>query len=84
MLNTLKSRILLVLVVWLAVSHIASLWLYTRKHEEAATLLQDAMIADRIAVTTRLLDGVDATERKRLLEMAVRIRRRLTGASRES
>lgn len=68
MLKSLKSRILLILVAWLAVSHIASLWLYARKHEEAATLLQDALIADRIAVTTRLLEGADAAERTRLLK----------------
>jgi signal transduction histidine kinase len=67
-LQTLKSRVLLVLVVWLALSHVASLWLYAGKHEEAATLLQDALIADRVALTTRLLDGADADERNRLLK----------------
>ena len=49
MLKSLKSRVLLVLVVWLALSHLASLWLYARKHEEAASLLQDALVADKIA-----------------------------------
>lgn len=68
MLGTLKSRVLLVLVVWLAAAQLASLWLYARKHEEAATLLQDALVADRLALTTRLLDGVSETERRRLVE----------------
>ena len=52
-LKTLKSRVLLVLVASLALSHIAGLWLYARKHEEAASLLQDTLLADRIEV----LDG---------------------------
>lgn len=67
MLKSLKSRVLLVLVVWLALSHLASLWLYARKHEEAASLLQDALVADQIALVTRLLDQSSEAERARLL-----------------
>lgn len=67
MLKSLKSRVLLVLVVWLALSHLASLWLYARKHEEAASLLQDALVADKIALVTRLLDQSSGAERARLL-----------------
>ena len=67
MLNSLKSRVLVVLVVWLALSHIGSLWLYARKHEEAATLLQDALIADRIAFATKLLDEAEPNARHRMI-----------------
>jgi len=67
-LKTLKSRVLVVLVVSLALSHLVGLWLYARKHEEAASLLQDALLADRIALTARLLEDTTAEERKRLLE----------------
>ena len=68
MLNTLKSRVLVVLVVSLALSHLAGLWLYARKHEEAASLLQDALIADRIALTIRLLEDTTPEDRERLIE----------------
>lgn len=67
MLKTLKSRVLIVLVAWLALSHMAGLWLYARKHEEAASLLQDTLLADRIAVTARLLEDATTEERQRLL-----------------
>ena len=68
MLKTLKSRVLIVLVAWLALSHMAGLWLYARKHEEAASLLQDALLADRIALTARLLNDATAEERQGLLD----------------
>jgi len=66
-LKTLKSRVLLVLVASLALSHLVGLWLYARKHEEAASLLQDALLADRIALTARLLEGAKPEERERLV-----------------
>lgn len=69
MLKSLTSRVLVVLVVWLALSHLGSLWLYARKHEEAASLLQDALIADRIALMTRLLDAATEADRPRLLAL---------------
>jgi signal transduction histidine kinase len=62
-LKTLKSRVLLVLVASLAVSHIAGLWLYARKHEEAASLLQDTLLADRIALTAQLLERAAPADR---------------------
>ncbi len=68
MLNTLKSRVLIVLFVSLALSHLAGLWLYAKKHEEAASLLQDALIADRIALTIRMLEDTAPEDRKRLIE----------------
>ena len=68
MFKTLKSRVLVVLVASLALSHLAGLWLYARKHEEAGALLQDALLADRIALTTRLLDDATPQERSRLIE----------------
>lgn len=67
MLKSLKSRVLLVLVAWLALSHVASLWLYARKHEEAATLLQDALVAERISFVVKLLDESAPEMRERLL-----------------
>ena len=63
MLKTLKARVLLVLVASLAVSHIAGLWLYARKHEEAASLLQDTLLADRIALTAQLLERTAPADR---------------------
>lgn len=69
MLKSLTSRMMVVLVVWLALSHLGSLWLYARKHEEAASLLQDALIADRIALMTRLLDAATDAERPHVFAM---------------
>jgi signal transduction histidine kinase len=66
-LKTLKSRALVVLVASLALSHLVGLWLYARKHEEAASLLQDALLADRIALTARLLEEAKPEERERLV-----------------
>lgn len=67
MFKTLKSRVLVVLVILLALSHIAGLWLYARMHEDAASLLQDALVADRIALTARLLEDASPDDRQRLL-----------------
>ena len=69
MLQSLKSRVLLVLVVWLALSHLGGLWLYARKHEEAASLLQDALLAERIALVTRLVEHARPEERESLLKI---------------
>ena len=67
MFRTLKSRVLVVLVVLLGLSHLAGLWLYARMHERAASLLQDTLVADRISLTARLLEGAPPEERQRLL-----------------
>lgn len=67
MFRSLKSRVLVVLVVWLAVSHLASLWLYARKHEEAASLLQDALVADRIALVVKVLNTSPLDARQDLI-----------------
>ena len=67
MLKTLKSRVLIVLVMWLALSHLAGLWLYARQHEAAASLLQDTLLADRIALTAQLLEEASPAERRALL-----------------
>ena len=67
MLKTLKSRVLIVLVTWLALSHLAGLWLYARQHEAAASLLQDTLLADRIALTAQLLEQASPADRRALL-----------------
>ena len=65
--DSIKARVLMALVVFLVLSHLGGLWLYASKHEEAATLLQDALLADRIALISRLLDDVEPAERGRLV-----------------
>jgi hypothetical protein len=66
-LASLKSRVLVVLVVWLAFAQLGSLWLYARKHEEAATLLQDTLVAERFGFIVRLLDKTPSDTREKLL-----------------
>lgn len=68
LLDTIKGRTVVVLVVLLSVSHLLGLWLYVQKSEEATTLLHDALLAEQIALMTRLAERLPAAERGRMLE----------------
>ena len=60
LLDTIKGRLVVVLVVFLSMSHLLGLWLYVQKSEEATTLLHDALLAEQIAVLTRLAERLPA------------------------
>jgi signal transduction histidine kinase len=68
LLNSLKSRMLLVLMLGLLLSHFLGLWLYARKHDEAASLLQDTLLAERIALVTHLLETTPQGEQEQLVK----------------
>ncbi|MGE0853759.1 MAG: ATP-binding protein [Hyphomicrobiaceae bacterium] len=66
--DTLKGRVVAVLVLFLSASHVLGLWLYAQKSEEAATLLHDALLAEQIALIIRLAERLPAAERPAMLE----------------
>ncbi|MBX9589266.1 MAG: HAMP domain-containing protein [Hyphomonadaceae bacterium] len=66
--DTVKGRVVAVLVLFLSGSHILGLWLYAQKSEEAATLLHDALLAEQIALVTRLAERLAVEERPAMLQ----------------
>ena len=68
LLDSIKGRTVVVLVVFLSISHFFGLWLYVLKSEEATTLLHDALLAEQIALMTRLAERLPVAERDRMLE----------------
>lgn len=66
--DTIKGRVIVVLVLFLSASHVLGLWLYAKKSEEAATLLHDALLAEQIALIVKLAERLPYTERSATLE----------------
>ena len=66
--DTIKGRVVAVLVLFLSASHVLGLWLYAQKSEEAATLLHDALLAEQIALVIRVAERLPATERPAMLQ----------------
>lgn len=66
--DTIKGRVVAVLVLFLSASHVLGLWLYAQKSEEAATLLHDALLAEQMALIIRLAERLPAAERPAMLE----------------
>jgi signal transduction histidine kinase len=86
--DTIKGRVVAVLVLFLSASHVLGLWLYAQKSEEAATLLHDALLAEQIALVVRLAERLPAAERPGMLQAlsgpTVRIALTPTDAARQS
>src|SRR3990170_3701643 len=66
--DTIKGRLVVVLISFLSLSHLLGLWLYVQKSDEATTLLHDALLAEQIALMTRLVDRFPAVERGVVIE----------------
>lgn len=66
--DSIRGRVVVVLIVFLSLSHLGSLWLYVQKSEEAATLLHDALLAEQIALMARVVERLPPVERRRMLE----------------
>lgn len=70
--DSIKGRVVVLLIVFLSLSHLAGLWLYVQKSDEAATLLydalHDALLAEEIALMVRVAERLPAIERRRMLE----------------
>ena len=66
-LDSVKGRIIVILLVFLSLSHLAGLWLYAERSEAATTLLHDALLAERVALISKLVERTPAAERPALL-----------------
>ena len=66
-LDSVKGRIIVILLVFLSLSHLAGLWLYAERSEAATTLLHDALLAERVAVISKLVERTPAADRPALL-----------------
>ena len=66
-LDSVKGRIIIILLVFLSLSHLAGLWLYAERSEAATTLLHDALLAERVAVISKLVERTPAADRPALL-----------------
>ncbi len=66
--DTIKGRVIVVLVIFLSASHVLGLWFYAKKSDEAATLLHDAMLAEQIALVARLAERLPINERQQMLK----------------
>ena len=61
--DTIKGRVVAILVIFLSLSHVMGLWLYVQRSDEATTLLHDALLAEQIALITRLAERLAPGER---------------------
>lgn len=68
-LDSVKGRIVLILLVFLSLSHLAGLWLYAERSEAATTLLHDALLAERVALISKLVERTPTSERQALLNL---------------
>ena len=68
-LDSVKGRIILILLVFLSLSHLAGLWLYAERSEAATTLLHDALLAERVALISKLVERTPTAERPALLTL---------------
>ena len=66
--DSIKGRVVVVLVAFLTVSHLVGLWLYVQKSEEATTLLHDALLAEQMALIARLAERLPAAERSAMFD----------------
>ncbi|MFA5955981.1 ATP-binding protein [Hyphomicrobium sp.] len=68
-LDSVKGRIVLILLIFLSLSHLVGLWLYAQRSEAATTLLHDALLAERVAVISRLVEKTPPLDRRGLLNL---------------
>ncbi len=66
--DSIAARTMLVLLLGLTVSHVASLAIYYSDRADALASLGGSQIAERIAAIGRLMEGSSAAERERVVE----------------
>ena len=66
--DSIAARTILVLLIGLTVSHLASMAIYYSDRADALASLGGSQIAERIGAISRLMDGSTAAERERLIE----------------
>lgn len=68
-LDSIKGRVIVILLVFLSLSHFVGLWLYVERSEVASALLHDALLAERIALISKLAERTPVGERASLLKL---------------
>jgi signal transduction histidine kinase len=68
-LDSVRGRILLVVLVFVSISHIVGLWIYAQRSDASTTLLRDAMLAERISLIVRLVERVPSRDVPTLLKL---------------
>jgi hypothetical protein len=63
--NSVAGRSILVLLIGLSISHVASLLVYTAERGEALNLLYDRLVAERMALLGSGAHGVDHAPHRR-------------------
>lgn len=66
-LNSIKWRVIIVLLVFLSLSHAMGLWLYAQRGAMTAGLLHDALLADCISAISRLAERTPVADRNETL-----------------
>ena len=66
--DTIKGRVLALLVLFFSLSHVIGLWLSVQKNEEATTRLHHALLAEQVALLSRLSDRLRPEERSGMFE----------------
>jgi hypothetical protein len=67
--DSFKGRVALILLVFLSLSQLFGLWLYAGRSESATTLLHDALLAERVALVSRLVERIPSSQRPPFLEL---------------
>ncbi len=67
-LDTIKGRVIIVLLVFLSLSQLMGLWLYAQRSEVTSGLLHDALLADCIASISKLTERTPVQDRASVLE----------------
>lgn len=68
-LDTVKGRVIIVLLVFLSLSHLIGLWLYAQRSDVTTGLLHDALLADCIASISKLAERTPVQERMSVLKL---------------
>lgn len=68
-LDSVRGRILLVVLLFVSISHIAGLWFYVQRSDASTTLLHDALLAERISLISKLVEKTPPSDIPALLEM---------------
>lgn len=69
MFDTVKGRVIIVLIIFLSLSHLMGLWLYAQRSNVTTGLLHDALLADCIASISKLAENTPTEKRAPVLEL---------------
>lgn len=67
--DTVKGRVIIILLVFLSLSHLMGLWLYAQRSDVTTGLLHDALLADCIASISKLAESTPIEKRASVLAL---------------